>query len=495
MQSTVSEFDWSRQYIDGEWVTATGGDTLPVEDPSTREHLYDVPAATEDDVDAAFEAAAAAQGEWEATSPGERQEVVLDAFTVLGEWFDDAVDLLTAEGGSSVAKATIETENTRSTLREAATFPSRMKGEHADSNVPGKENIVERKPEGIVSVITPWNFPLVLTMRAVAPAIAMGNSVVLKPASDTPVTGGLLVGKLFEESGLPEGVLNVVPGRGSDVGDANAGHPAADVVAFTGSTEIGREVAATAGRNLASPAMELGGNNAHIVAGDANVDDAVEAGAFGSFIHSGQICISINRHVVVDEVYDEYVEKLAGFARNVPTGSVHDPETIVGPIVNESQRDAILDYVEGTVDAGATLEAGGEVHELDGVEDSLVVEPTVLSDVTNEMPTACNEHFGPVAPVIRASDVDEAVEIANDTEYGLSGSVYAGDTGRGREIAKRVETGMIHVNDQPINEEPHMPFGGVGASGIGQYNADEVLHEFTRAKWVSVQHEKRDYGF
>ncbi|MFB6078124.1 MAG: aldehyde dehydrogenase family protein [Halarchaeum sp.] len=495
MVTDLSAHDWSRQYIDGEWVEAADGGTLPVEDPSTRDHLYDVPAATESDGDAAYDAAVAAQSEWAATPPAARQDVVLDAMQGLREWFDDTVDLLTREGGSSAVKANIETENTVSTLREAATFPVRMKGEHADSNVPGKENIVERTAEGVVTVITPWNFPLVLTMRAVAPAIATGNSVVLKPASATPVTGGLLVGRLFEEADLPDGVLNVVTGRGSDVGDHVAGHPDADVVAFTGSTDVGRDVAAAASRNLAAPAMELGGNNAHIVTGDADVEAAAKAGAFGSFTHSGQICISINRHVVVDDVYDEYVETLSALAEHTPTGSVHDPETVVGPIIDERQREKILAYVEETVEAGATLETGGGVHKLDDVEDSLVVEPTVLSDVTNDMAASCNEVFGPVAPVIRASDVDEAVEIANDTDYGLSGSVYAGDLGRGREIAKRVETGMIHVNDQPINEEPHMPFGGVGASGIGRFNAEEVVHEFTTTKWVSVQHEERDYGY
>jgi aldehyde dehydrogenase (NAD+) len=495
MTMTAETGEWSHQYIDGEWVDAADGDTITVTDPSTREPLYEVPAATAADVDAAYRAAANAQAEWANAAPARRQEVVMKAMHSLQERFDETVQHLVSEGGSSMAKANIETENTVATLGEATTFPARMKGEHSDSNIPDKENIVERKPEGIISIITPWNFPLVLTMRAVAPAIAMGNSVVLKPSSETPVTGGLLVAELFEDVGLPDGVLNVVTGKGSDVGDAVAGHPDADVVAFTGSTEVGREVAAMAGRNLAAPAMELGGNNAHIVTADADVQEAAEAGAFGSFIHSGQICISINRHIVHEDVYDEYVETLAAYAEGVPTGSVHDPETIVGPIVNESQRDKIRGYIEDTIDAGATLVTGNEVHEVDGVEDSLVLEPTVLSDVTNEMPTACNEHFGPVAPVIKASDVDEAVEIANDTDYGLSGSVYAGDTGRGREIAKRVETGMIHVNDQPINEEPHVPFGGVGASGVGQYNADEVLHEFTRAKWVSVQHEKRDYGF
>ncbi|WP_247004165.1 aldehyde dehydrogenase family protein [Halosolutus gelatinilyticus] len=494
MTPTIADDDWSRMFLDGKWVPSPSGETLAVADPSTRDRLFDVPAATEDDVNAAFEAAAAAQDEWADASPSRRQGAILDGMDALEESFDDVVDLLISEGGSSTAKATIETQNTLATMGEAATFPARMKGEHAGSNIPNKENIVERRPEGVISVITPWNFPLVLTMRAVAPAIATGNSVVLKPSSETPVTGGLLVAKLFEEAALPDGVLNVVTGSGSDIGDNMAGHPVADVVAFTGSTSVGREVAATAGRNLAIAAMELGGNNAHIVTADADIDEAVEAGTFGSFIHSGQVCLSINRHVVHEDIYDEYVGKLATRAEEIATGSVHDPATIVGPIINESQREQILRFIDDTVDAGATLETGGEVVSLNGVEDSLVVAPTVLSGVTSDMPTACNEHFGPIAPVIPAGDVDEAVEIANDTEYGLSGSVYAGDVGRGREIAQRIDTGMIHVNDQPVNEEPHMPFGGVGASGIGRYNGDEVLQEFTQTKWTSVQHEPRDYG-
>ena len=455
--------DWNALYIDGEWREADGGETIAVEDPSTRETVAHVPRGTEADVDAAYEAAAAAQDDWAATPPARRQEAM-----------SDLLENLQGE--------------------EAMTIPRRMKGEHIASNVPGKENIVERVPSGVVTVISPWNFPLNLSMRAVAPAIAAGNTVVLKPATNTPIVGGLLFAKLLEDA-LPDGVLNVVTGRGSEIGDRVASHPESDVVAFTGSTPVGRRVAGMAAENLATPAMELGGNNAHVVTEDADLDEAINSAVFGSFVHQGQVCISINRHLVQESVYDEYVEKLVERAESLPVGSAHDPETVVGPIIDESQRDEMLEYVDETLDAGATLETGGHTVELDGVEDSLVVAPTVLSDVTNDMSAACFEHFGPIAPVIPFSDVDEAVELANDTEYGLSGSVHAGDVGTGKAIADRMDTGMVHVNDQPVNDEAHVPFSGTNASGMGGYNTTEFLDEITETKWVSLQHEPREYPF
>ena len=486
--------DWSAHYIGGEWVPSESGDTIEVADPSTRETVTEVPRGTEADVDAAYEAAAAAQPEWEQTPPARREELVQTLLQTMDEHSEEIVELLATEAGQIEGMGETSVHLAEDQIAEAATMPRRMKGEHAASNIPGKENVVQREPQGVVTVISPWNFPLNLSARAIAPAVAAGNTVVVKPATNTPVVGGLVFARLFEEAGFPEGVINVVTGRGSEIGDAVASHDESDVVAFTGSTEVGRRVAAAAGENLAEAAMELGGNNAHVVTADADLDQAVDAGVFGSFAHQGQVCISINRHLVHEDVYDEYVEKITERAANLPAGSAHD-HVVVGPIIDESQRDEILDYVERTVDEGATVETGGETVELDGVEDSLVVEPTVLSDVTNEMAAACNEHFGPVVPVIPFSDVDEAVELANDTEYGLSGSVHAGDVGAGKRIAQRMETGMVHVNDQPINDEAHVPFSGTGASGVGGYNTDDFLDDVTEKKWISLQHDEREFPF
>ena len=484
----LTDADWTVDYVDGEYRSPGDRDTIDVEDPSTRDHFTSVPAGTPEDVEAAYEAAADAQADWAATSPQQRASVVRSVRDLLKEHRDDVLDLLATESGTTRTKGFAEFYTSVGITGEAASFPTRTSGDHRQSTVEGKENIVVREPQGVVGVISPWNFPLNLSIRAVAPAIALGNSVVLKPASSTPVTGGLLLAKLFEAAGLPDGVLNVVTGRGSDVGDAIAGNAHADVVSFTGSTPVGREVAATAGQNLALPAMELGGNNVHVVTEDADLDQAVDAGVFGSFLHSGQVCISINRHLVHEAVYDEYVDRLSERAEALPAGSAHDGETVVGPLIDEGQRDQVLDYVEDTVDAGATLETGGG-------HDGLVVEPTVLSEVTNDMAAACNEHFGPVAPVIPFSDDDDAVELANATEYGLSGSVHASDLGRARDIADRIDTGMIHINDQPINDEPHLPFGGYKDSGIGRYNGEAIMDELTQQKWISVQREARDYPF
>lgn len=489
------ESDWNRLFIDGEWVSSDSSEEIPVEDPSTRKEIARVPAGTEADVDAAYEAAAAAQNDWQDTLPAEREQIARNFAQLLEEYKDEIKELLASEAGGSQIMGETSVNITTDQALEAATLPRRMKGEQATSNIPGKENLVRRVPEGVVTVISPWNFPLNLSGRAIAPALATGNAVVVKPATNTPITGGLLIAKLYEEAGLPEGLLNVVTGRGSAIGDRVAGHPESDVVAFTGSTPVGRGVGAAAGENLSAMSLELGGNNGHIVTADADLEAAIESATFGSFVHQGQVCISINRHIVHESVYDDYVEHLTERAESLPTGSVHDPETVVGPIINESQRDQMLTYVEDTVEAGAILETGGETIPMDGVDDSLLVAPTVLSGVTNDMPAACFEHFGPIAPVIPFSDVDEAIEIHNDTEYGLSGSVHAGDVGTGLKIAERLDTGMVHVNDQPVNDEAHIPFSGTMASGVGGYNSTEILDQVTEKKWISLQHDRREYPF
>ncbi|WP_121741977.1 aldehyde dehydrogenase family protein [Natronorubrum halophilum] len=479
---------WNSLYLAGEWTDPGDRGTIAVENPYTREKIATVPAGTEADVDRAYEAAAEAQRSWADQPPQRRAGVVTAALEFVRSHREEITDLLALESGSTQVKGEAELQTARGMMQQAASYPFRMKGQHAESVIPGKEHIVERNPAGVVGVISPWNFPLHLSMRAVAPAIAAGNAVVLKPASNTPITGGLLLARIFEEAGVPEGVLSVVPGQGSEIGDAIAGHEIPRVLAFTGSTEIGQRVATQAAENCALPALELGGNNVHVVTENADVGRAVDGGVFGSFLHQGQACISINRHLVHEDVYDDYVGMLTDRAANLPTGDPTDGDTIIGPIIDETQRDQILAYVDETVDEGATLETGGD-------HDGLVVEPTVLSDADNDMAAACNEHFGPVAPVIPYSSDGEAIELANDTIHGLSGSVHSEDLEQARTIADGIETGMIHINDQPINDEPHVPFGGMKQSGLGRYNGESILDELTTTKWISVQRESREYPF
>ncbi|MFW5918278.1 MAG: aldehyde dehydrogenase family protein [Haloferacaceae archaeon] len=479
--------DWAYCYVDGERERAADREQISVTNPATGDQIATVPAATEADVDRAFEAAATAQPAWAARPPQERAGVVQRALELLEEHGDAIRETLITEGGSTHLKASLETEELApGMMAEAVSFPGRAQGRHADSVVPGKENEVRREPVGIVGIISPWNFPFHLSMRAVAPAIALGNAVVLKPSSETPISGGLAIAQLFEDAGLPDGVLNVVPGPGSTTGERVASHPDLDVLAFTGSTGVGRHVAALAAAVPAMPALELGGNNPHVVLSDADLKRALDAGVFASFMHQGQVCISINRHLVHESLYDEYVERLAARAAELTVGDPADPETDVGPIISDEQAEEMMEYVEETVEKGATVETGGEA-------DGRFVEPTVLSDVGNDMAAACNEHFGPIAPVIPFADDREAVELANDTEYGLAASVHSTDLERARSVAEQIEAGMVHINDQPLNDEPHIPFGGVKASGLGRYNADAIMHELTETKWISTQHEPREF--
>ena len=482
---------WNAIYVDGEWRPCGERASHDVVNPATRTAIGAVPAGTTADVDEAYAVAAAAQREWAERAPDERAQVVADARRLVERYREALTHLFAVECGGARLKADIELDLTEATMAVAenladATDPEAV--EEREANVAGKRNLVFREPAGVVGVISPWNFPLYLSMRAVAPAVALGDAVVLNPSTHTAVVGGLALARLFDEAGLPDGVLNVVTGAGSAVGEAVASHPTASVISFTGSTEVGREVGAAAAEQLSTPALELGGNNAHVVTDDADLDRAVAAGAFGSFTHQGQECISVNRHLVHESLYDEYVDRLAERAATLPMGDPRDKDVLVGPVQNESQRETIVSLVEQSVEQGAEIEAGGG-------HDGWFVEPTVLSNVTNDMPIAREEHFGPVAPVVPFETDDEAVALANDTEYGLSGSVHCEDVDRAMDLARRLDTGMVHVNDQPLNDEPHVPFGGVGASGIGRYNGEAIVEAFTETRWISVQDEPREYPF
>ncbi|MGQ4555712.1 aldehyde dehydrogenase family protein [Halobellus sp. GM3] len=486
---TVSiDAPWNALYIDGEWITPEGRDQIDVRNPTTGESITAVPAASVEDVDRAFEAATRAQADWATTTPDERAAVVRRTADLIDEYESEIREILAVETGATKSRHDIEHGGTVTFVHDAASFAFRASGGHNQSKIPGKENIIQREPVGVVGVISPWNVPLKLSIRAVAPAIALGNSVVLKPAQESSISGGLLLARLFEEAGLPDGVLNVVPGEGSVAGDRTAAHPDCDVVAFTGSTEAGRFVGQNAIDHFAFPALELGGNNPHVVLEDADLDQAVDAGVFGTFWNQGQVCISINRHLVHESLYDEYAERLAERAAALKVGDPLDDDVVIGPIINEDQRDEMMAYIERTVEEGGTLLTGGEA-------DGLFVEPTVIADVTNDMAAACNEHFGPVAPIIPFGDDAEAVELANATEYGLAASVHSADRGRARDVADQIEAGMVHVNDQTVNVEPHVPFGGVKDSGLGRYNGQWIIDEFTQTKWTSVQREPRQYPF
>lgn len=478
------------QLLAGEWREGSGSESRKVLNPYTGKPLLSIRSATCDDLDIAYQAAANAQTSWANTSPEERAAVMHRAVAIFDQRKDEIIDWLIRESGSTRLKATIEWGSARGITLEAASMPNRAHGATMHSNVPGKHNLVLRKPLGVVGVISPWNFPLHLSQRSVAPALALGNAVVIKPASDTPVTGGLLLARIFEEAGLPAGVLNVVVGAGAEIGDAFVTHSIPSFISFTGSTPVGQNIGklATGGDYMKKVALELGGNSPFVVLDDADVEQAVKAAVFGSFLHQGQICMAINRIIVDESLYDEFVE---AFVAHVSTLKVGDPDvidTVIGPIINQSQLDGLKQKI-------TTAKAQGATVLLDGPIQGSVVSPHVFGDVTPDMELSYAEIFGPLVGILRARHEQHALELANGTQFGLSSAVFSGDLERGQRFAQQIKAGMVHINDSSVNDEAHMPFGGEKNSGLGRFNGDWAIDEFTTVQWVSVQREPRTYPF
>ncbi|NLM47053.1 MAG: aldehyde dehydrogenase family protein [Firmicutes bacterium] len=467
------------QYIDGRWQEGTGAELLENRNPYTGELLYAYRSASRADVDAAYAAASRAQKEWAQTSPQEKQVMLEKLAGAVDELRKDAYECLIQEGGSTLPKANFEVATTIEFIKRAMAFPHMMNGKIMPSNIPGKENFVFKEPKGVICVIAPWNVPLLLAVRSVIPAIATGNSVVLKPASDTPGSGFLLA-EMFEKAGFPAGLVNVIAGRGCDLGDYIVEHPVPSLISFTGSTEVGKRVGAVAGSQIKDVSLELGGNNVMIVLADADLKEAAKAAAFGAFFHQGQVCMAINRIIACKEIYTEFIQELVNVVKKLKVGDPSDPETFIGPMINSQQADKFEKLVSDTIAAGATVA-------LEGRREGNLVYPWILADCTNDMPAAKQEIFGPAVCIIKAADEDEAVCIANDTEYGLSGSVFTRDLYHGLKVARKVHTGMVHVNDQSINDEPHVMFGGEKHSGVGRFNDQWVVDKFTTEKWISVQ--------
>lgn len=474
--------------IAGQWRPGASAKTNIDVDPYTGDTLLEIPLATRADVDEAYAAAKQAQVEWATRTPAERSAVLTKAVQIFDERHAEIVDWLVKESGSTRLKSELEWGFTRDATAEAARFPYQVRGEIGDSDIPGKENRVYRQPLGVVLVISPWNFPLYLTQRSLGPALALGNAVVVKPASATPVTGGLLLAKIFEEAGLPAGLLSVLVGSGSEIGDYIVQHDAPSLVSFTGSTPVGQHVGsiAASSNRLKRVALELGGNAPLVVLDDADVDQAVDGAIFGRFLHQGQICMSTNRLIVDDAVYDTFVEKFVAKVRTIAFGDPSAAETLIGPIIDKQQFDSVVDKIARAKAQGARLLLGGDPQ-------GQVIPPHIFGDVTRDMDIANEEIFGPVIPILRVFSEEEALEVANDTEFGLSSAVFTSNLERGAEFAKRVVAGMTHVNDVSVEDEGSAPFGGEKNSGLGRFHGQYIIEELTRAHWISVQHTRRFY--
>jgi len=482
----LDEATWRGKVFTGGWNQAGGGDAAVVE-PATGAEIGRVGIASAADIAPAAAAAAAAQPAWAALPYTQRAAILRKAGEI---WLANAAEIedwSVREGGKIPPAAQFETHVATEEIFEAATLPGRPYGELLPTESPHL-SFAERVPVGVVGVIAPFNFPQILAIRSVAPALALGNAVVLKPDPRTAVCGGVVLARVLQEAGLPEGLLHVLPG-GPEVGEALVTDPLVPVISFTGSTAAGRRVGALGGQHLKRVHLELGGNSALIVLDDADVVKAASAGAWGSFLHQGQICMTTGRHLVQDAVYDDYVSALAGKADHLPVGNPATGQVALGPIIDERQRDKIHELVTGSVDAGARLAAGGTYE-------GLFYRPTVLADVAPAMPAYASEVFGPVAPVVRFSTLDEAAKLAGDSEYGLSLGILTRDVLRGLELARRIPTGIVHINDQTVDDAPNTPFGGVRASGTGaRFGGTANLEAFTDTRWITIRADIAPYPF
>ena len=461
-----------RIHIDGEWVAAGGG-TIASVAPATGATLANVGLASPGDVARAAASAARAQRGWAATPHPERAAVMRRAARLWEQHAEEIMGWNIREVGAIPPLAGFALHVTAAECDEAAALPSAPLGTILASEQP-RLSLAQRIPVGVVGVISPFNVPLILGIRAVAPALALGNAVLLKPDPRTVVTGGVAMARIFEEAGLPAGVLQLVPG-GADVGEAMIADPHVRVIAFTGSTRAGRAVGELAGRHLTRAHLELGGNSAFIVREDADVDQAVNLATWGAFLHQGQICMTVGRHIVHESLFDEYVAKLAAKADSMHVGDPAAGQVHLGPLIDETQRDRVHALVQDAVTAGATLAAGGTY-------DGLFYRPTVLANPPREAAAYADEVFGPVASVVSFATDDEAVELAADTDYGLALGIVSRDALTAYELAQRIPSGIVHTNDQTVNDEANAPFGGVGASGTGsRHGGAEANIEIGRA--------------
>jgi benzaldehyde dehydrogenase (NAD) len=485
-RSVLEQEAWRERIFGGSWQTPRGG-AADVREPATGRTLTRTGVANAEDVATAARQAAAAQPKWAATPPRDRADLFRRAASFLAENLDPFAAYVARETGGILPKGQHELREAIFMLHAAAATVLAPQGLVLPST-PGRMNYAKRVAHGVVGVISPSNFPMILSMRSVAPALAMGNAVLLKPDPQTPVSGGFLIALAFESAGLPEGVLQVLPG-GAEAGEAICVDPRIQMIAFTGSTGAGRRVGELAGKHLKKLALELGGKNSLIVLEDADLDRAASNVAWGAYFHQGQVCMATGRVLVQRSVAAELTRRVAEKARRLPVGDPAQEQVPIGPLMNEQQRDRVHGIVEEALREGATLEAGGTYERL-------FYKPTVLSAVRPSMRAFREEIFGPVACIAAFDGDDEAVELANNTEYGLSAGIISPSLGRAMAIGERLQSGLVHVNDQTINDEVVNPFGGRGASGNGtSMGGPSDMDAYSQWRWVTVKSEAPAYPF
>lgn len=473
-------------FVGGEWRDAAGGRTFVVLDPYTREPFAEVAAGGREDAQAAIDAAAAAFEAWAATPPEAKRRLFQRAAEVVERRRDETAAVLVAETGCSAGFAGHMQDGVQANLHHAAAWAYEPRGQVLQSDYPGTYSTAVRRPLGVVASITPWNGGSILPWRSVLSPLAAGNTVVVKPSEESPVSAGLLVAAALEEAGLPPGVVNVVPHAPGEAGPiADAFYESDDVrcVNFIGSVATGRLLAERAGRTLKRSVMELGGFNHLLVLDDADVDYAAVVASLSAFFHQGQVCLNVRKALVARSLYEPFVERLAAHARSLPCGDPRDPATIVGPLINERALALAQERIAEAVGKGARVVTGGG-------HDGLVMEPTVLVDVPDDATVAHEETFAPLLVVRAVGDDEEAVAIANGPLYGLAAAVVAGDRHRGFAVAQRLRAGSVHVNTSTLNDELHAPIGGVRDSGWGR-SGPQSIDDFSDVVWLTVEGGRR----
>ena len=489
--STVAEIIQARPtqplFINGEWRLGSTGEVADNLNPATGAVCAVVAQASAEDVDAAIAAAHAARLPWRKLLVSEREAILLKAADIIAQRADELRDTLIEETGSTLLKAPWEVGYAVECLRSAAACVRQAHGETFPTCAPGQIGMTVRQPLGVIAGIAPFNSPLLLSMKKIAFALAAGNTFVLKPSEYAPLTG-LKIAEVFEAAGLPSGVFNVVPGSAETVGKKLVEDPRVRMITFTGSERVGKLLAAEAGKHMKKVTLEMGGKSPLVVLDDADLDYAVDAAAFGIFYHQGQVCMASSRVIVEDGLFDAFCQAFTVKAKGVVVGDPRKPDTIVGPLIRAQQCVFIAEQIADAVSKGARLLCGGTY-------DGPYFQPTVLADVTPEMTIYHEESFGPVTSLYRARDFEHAVELANDTRYGLSSAIITNDLQKAMAFSELSNAGMIHINDATISDEPHIAFGGTGDSGFGREGGRASMEEMTEVKWVTIQAGKRAFPF
>ena len=467
-----------KNYIGGKWVESVTGRTYPVHNPAhTDQVVGEFQTSGAEDTLTAVAAAKEGLVTWANTPAPARANIIYKALEILGRRAEELAETITIEEGKPIADARGEVKRAMAIMEYAAGEGRRMFGYTTPSELPDTVAYTVRRPLGVVGIITPWNFPLAIPAWKIAPALICGNALVFKPASATPLSAVKLM-EIFEEAGLPAGVLNLVTGPGGQVGTALVESPDVTGISFTGSTEIGTELYSESAKRLKKVQAEMGGKNAVIVLSDADMDKALNGIVQGAFGSTGQRCTATSRVIVEDDVYDQFMTELIERTSKLTIGDGLDASMDIAPLASQNQKDKVLEYIGIGTEEGAELAFGGRNMTGGEFDQGYYVEPTVFTGVTSDMRIAQEEIFGPVLTVFKAKDLKEAIGIANSVEFGLSSSVYTKDITKAYEYINTVETGMVHVNASTLGGEVHLPFGGLGSSGVGQREQGTAAVDF-----------------